>query len=136
MKIGRKIYYDKATGNVLIDTGERAGSVVETTQEQDFAVYAVLAERVPDTVGVIQLGYQELGADFAASNGYHVDVSGATPALVFSYPDPTAPADPPVYRPALSTELDNFKADYASRISQLQDDQNYMLEQMIAAGIA
>lgn len=45
MQIGRKIYYDNATGNVLVDTGEHSGDV-ETTQALDLTVYKALAERV------------------------------------------------------------------------------------------
>jgi hypothetical protein len=32
--IGRTLYYDKTTGNVLCDTGEREGGVIETTDTQ------------------------------------------------------------------------------------------------------
>lgn len=70
--IGRKIYFDKATGNVLVDTGERAGAVVETTQEQDFQTYAALAERVPSTVGCLQLEYGQ-DSDKFAQYQYRVD---------------------------------------------------------------
>jgi hypothetical protein len=72
MQIGRRIYYELATGNVIQDTGEREGSVVETTTEQDFASYASLAERVPATVGVIELEFRELAQDFVECNGYIV----------------------------------------------------------------
>ncbi|WP_339318714.1 hypothetical protein [Paenibacillus sp. FSL R10-2734] len=93
MQIGRKIYYDNATGNVLVDTGERSGDVVETTQAQDFAAFAALAERVPETVGVIALEYGEHAHDFAECNGYRVDVK--TGKLKFSYPDPNVdPVEP------------------------------------------
>lgn len=109
MKIGRKIYYDLATGNVIVDTGERSGSVVPTTVEQDFQSYAALAERVPETVGVLELEYGQYAQDFAACNGYRVDVSGAEPELVFSYPDPEDPDAPPVYQKPLSEEVAEVK---------------------------
>lgn len=72
-QVGRKIYYDKATGNVILDTGERWGDVVETTVEQDFAAYVVLAERVPETVGVISLDFGQDREKFAQYK-YHVDI--------------------------------------------------------------
>jgi len=72
MNIGRKIYFDKETGNVLIDTGERSGSVIETTQEQDFASYAVLSERVPSSVGVLSLTYGQDREKFGFY-AYHID---------------------------------------------------------------
>jgi len=75
MQIGRKIYYEKSTGNVILDTGEREGSVVETTTAQDFASYVVLSQRVPETVGVIQLVYCKDREKFGVY-AYHVE-SGA-----------------------------------------------------------
>lgn len=64
MKIARKIYYDLSTGNVIQEIGEREGSVVETTLDQDFQSYASLNERVKDTVGVIQLTYGQYADKF------------------------------------------------------------------------
>lgn len=95
-QIGRKIYYDKSTGNVILDTGEKMGVVVETTIDQDFETYQALKERVRDTVGVIQLEFGQYAEDFAQCNGYRVNPQ--TLELEFSYPDPNA-TDPqePVY---------------------------------------
>ena len=107
MQIGRKIYFDKATGNVLVDTGERQGDVIETTQDQDFQVYKALVERVPDTVGCIQLIYGEMAEDFAMAESYRVDT--ATNQLIFTYRDPDNPATP-VERPS-----------YEERISALEN---------------
>lgn len=87
-KIGRKIYYDKTTGNVIPDTGEMIGAVVETTADQDFETYRALKERVRDTVGVIQLEFGQYAEDFAQCNGYRVNPE--TLELEFSYPDPNA----------------------------------------------
>ena len=89
-QIGRKIYFDKATGNVLVDTGERAGFVVETTQDQDFQTYAALAERVPDTVGCLQLEYGQ-DADKFAQHQYRIDP--ATEEIVWSLTPPEAPLE-------------------------------------------
>lgn len=74
MEIGRKIYYDKFTGNVLQDSGERSGNVIETTIEQDFQIYVSLQERVPSTVGCVQLSYGQEKEKFIAGYGYRVDV--------------------------------------------------------------
>jgi hypothetical protein len=107
-RIGRKIYYDKTTGNVILDTGERQGAVVETTIDQDFETYQVLKERVRDTVGVIQLEYGQYAADFAQCNGYRVNPE--TKTLEFSYPDPNA-TEPqePVYQKPLSEQIEETK---------------------------
>jgi hypothetical protein len=119
MEIGRKIYYENATGNVILDTGERAGSVIETTVEQDFSSYSVLSARVPSTVGVIQLSYGQNEQDFVTCNGYTVDITGATPTLVFSYPDPNVPPEPPIYQAPLTTQVADLKAENAALQQQL-----------------
>ncbi|MED4299739.1 hypothetical protein P9204_04405 [Geobacillus stearothermophilus] len=106
-KIGRKIYYDKTTGNVIVDTGEKMGTVVETTVDQDFETYQVLKERVRDTVGVIQLEYGQYAADFAQCNGYRVNPE--TLEIEFSYPDPNQPEQEPVYQKPLSERLEETK---------------------------
>lgn len=59
MQNGRKIYYDKATGNVITDIGESEGHVRETTEQEDYKSYAVLFDRVPENVGSIRLEYGE-----------------------------------------------------------------------------
>ncbi|WP_422388003.1 hypothetical protein [Brevibacillus borstelensis] len=102
MQIGRKIYYEKSTGNVIVNTGERSGAVRETTVDEDFASYAALAERVRDTVDYIQLEYGQYAQDFAECNGYRVNPETRT--LEFSYPDPNQPEEPPVYRKSLAEE--------------------------------
>ncbi|CAH1216161.1 hypothetical protein [Paenibacillus sp. JJ-223] len=105
MDIGAKIYYDRATGNVILNTGERSGDVVETTQEQDFAAYAFLAERVPESVGMLQLEYGAYAADYA-EGGVITRINLETMEPLFIYPDPEAPQEP---RPALSKEVETLK---------------------------
>jgi hypothetical protein len=124
MKIGRKIYYDKLTGNVILDTGERFGAVVETTIEQDFQAYRALSERNPETVDWIQLEYGQYAQDFATCNGYRVNPE--TLELEFSYPDPNEPEAPPVYRKPLSEEIAELK--------QRQELMQAALDELILGG--
>lgn len=121
MQIGRRIYYDKQTGNVILDTGERQGAVVPTTVEQDFATYAALAARVPETVGVLELEFGQYAADFAACKGYRVDLSGETPTLVFSYPDPSDPEAPPVYQRPLSEQIEELRAENLTALEAIAE---------------
>lgn len=82
--IGRKIYYNKLTGDVLLDTGERTGNVCETTREEDFQTYKVLAERTPETVGCLQLEY---GQDRDKFNQYRYHIDLVTETIVWEpYP--------------------------------------------------
>lgn len=111
-QIGRKVYYDKATGNVLLITSEMAGDVVETTTEQDFATYTELKDRVPDTVGVIQLQYGELADSFSRMASVRVENG----ELIFTYQDPTQPTGETPPSPSLE-----------SRISAVEDAINSLL---------
>lgn len=108
MEIGRRIYYELSTGNVIQDTGERCGSVVETTIDQDFVSYSALSEKVRDTVGIIQLEYGQYLQDFINCNGYRVNLE--TNELEFSYPDPdTTEPQEPVYQKPLSVQVEELQ---------------------------
>lgn len=72
MQIGRKIYYEKSTGNIILEIGERMGFVVETTTEQDFNMYEVLQQYVPKQVGCIQLEYGQFADKFGMYH-YRID---------------------------------------------------------------
>lgn len=102
MQIGRKIYYDILTGNVILDTGERQGFVRKTTFEEDVQTYKTLSERNRETFDYIELEYGQYAQDFAECNGYRVNPE--TKELEFSYPDPNLPPDEqePIYQPPLS----------------------------------
>lgn len=120
MQIGSKIYYDKATGNVLVNTGDRSGDVIETTQEQDFAAYKVLSERNPETVGVIQLEYRQFEKVFDECSGYRINLD--TLALEFSYPDPNAPnPEQPVFQKPLTEQLAEVKTENQMLKSRISD---------------
>ncbi|PDO11564.1 MAG: hypothetical protein BLM47_00030 [Candidatus Reconcilbacillus cellulovorans] len=111
-QIGRRIYFDKQTGNVIVDTGERSGAVIETTVEQDFETYRALAERVPETVDYIQLEYGQFAEDFRECSGYRVNPE--TREIEFSYPDPNQPEAPPVYQRPLSEQIARLEAELAT----------------------
>ncbi len=89
-EIGRRIYYDKITWEILIDTGERAGDVVETTPEQDFASYPQLQGRGLADTGYIELAYGERREEFMNMGSLEVDPT--TQELII-YPRLTMQAD-------------------------------------------
>lgn len=107
MEIGRKIFYEKETGNVILDTGERQGSVIPTTIEQDIQAFFVLSERNRDSFDYIKLEYGQYSQDFAESNGYRINIK--TKEIEFSYPDPNEPETPLVFRKPLSQEVEELK---------------------------
>jgi len=107
-QIGRKIYYDKATGNIVLDTGERTGSVVSNTIDQDVASYKALSSRNRDSFDVIELEYGEYVNDFMSCNGYRVNPE--TKAIEFSYYDPNTPDTPTVYQQPLSEQMAELEA--------------------------
>lgn len=146
-QIGRKIYYEKSTGNKIVDTGERQGAVVETTVQQDFESYSELSERNPESVDLIVLEFGELSEDFATSNGVRVNIE--TGKLEFSYPDPNEPEAPPVFQEPLSSKVVNLELENAmlqmsmmemtmyaaSQDERLQTQENAVMElSMIVAG--
>lgn len=110
MEVGRKIYYEKNTGNVILNTGERSGDVVQTTDEEDFSTYSALAERVPETVGVIRLEYGAFASDYT-EGGVITRIDLKTMEPLFTYPDPVDPETPQEPRPALSKQVDIMQQD-------------------------
>lgn len=123
MNIGAKIYYDKFTGNVIINTGERSGNVVETTTEQDFAVYTELSERVPDTIGMIQLEFGEYASDVSAG-GVITKVDLNTLKPLFTYPTTDSEPEP---QPSLSQKVDD--------IEKRQDLMQEALDNLLMGGL-
>lgn len=114
--LGKRFYFEKITGNIILEIGERIGSWVETTVEQDFQTYKELAERVDDTVDMIQLEYGQYAQDFTECNGYKVNPE--TLAIEFSYPEPSDPEpQEPVYQKPLSAQT----AELEARVSVTED---------------
>ncbi|MEO2261176.1 hypothetical protein ABGV43_30160 [Paenibacillus amylolyticus] len=110
MEIGSRVYYEKGTGNVIWVTSERSGLVAETTVEQDFAFYSALAGRVPETVGLLQLEFDDYAADIDAGGKItRIDLDTMEP--LFTYPDPTDPETPQEPRPALSKQVEALMQD-------------------------
>lgn len=109
MKIGRRIYYDTLSGDVLLDAGDRQGFVESTTIMYDIQIYKELSERNPGTFDSIDLEFGQYAQDFSESNGYRVNPE--TKKLEFSYPDPN---EPEVEQP--------YQAPLSERINYLEDE--------------
>ena len=105
--VGRKVYFDIITGEVLVVTSEMEGDVLGTTVEQDINIYKVLSERNIDSFDVIELEFGEYAKDFMSSNKYSVNVD--TKELLFNYPNPNDPDEEPIFRKSLGEEVEELK---------------------------
>ncbi|MBY0014041.1 hypothetical protein [Paenibacillus typhae] len=85
MNIGRRIYYDKVTGDIIQETGERSGDVIITTIDQDFVFCSKLSERVRETVGCLELEFGDYADDFR--EGQLIRINTAERIPLFSYPE-------------------------------------------------
>lgn len=142
-QVGRKVYYDKSTGNVVFITSEMVGWVEDSTVEQDFATYRELAERLPESVGVIHLEYGQYAEDFAQCNGVRVNlavlatVEQPHEALEFSYPDPQQPQEP-VFQKPLTVQLEETKVELEQQKqinAQLSADVTSLIELLVQGGV-
>lgn len=128
-QIGRRIYFDKVTGDIILDTGDRQGDILVTTVERDIESYKVLTERNRTTFDVLELPFGEYAQDFAECNGYRVNPT--TKVLEFSYPDPNAPEAPQVFQRSLSERV----AEQEQQIAELNLQDISMMEMLIERGL-
>ncbi|MGC6588014.1 hypothetical protein ACPV3A_24090 [Paenibacillus sp. Dod16] len=140
MNIGAKIYFDKSTGNVILNTRDRTGDIVETTREQDFEVYVELSERVPETVEMVQLEYGAYAEDYAQGGAItRIDLETLKPLFTYRDPEPEVPQEP---RKPLTTEVDELNttigtllldnANDKATISSLEDTVGTLLFEVAA----
>lgn len=99
--IGRRIFFELISGNVIVDTGEKIGNVVPNTPEQDISNYTALSERNRETFDYIELEYGDYSQDFAECNGYRVNPE--TKEIEFSYSE-TDEETPPV-QPTMEEQI-------------------------------
>lgn len=116
--IGRKIYYELVTGDVILTVPEKhSNTAINTTKEQDFAMYDVLAARNPKSIGVVQLDYGQYRAEFQSARSVKVDLE--TGGLLFEYPAYEQPLTEQVK--ALKVQNDNLIAENELLRQQIPD---------------
>jgi len=79
--IGKRIYFNKQDGSVILDTGERCGAVVPTTVEEDVAFYHALTTFDQELLGHINLEYGAFKEEFATCSNYAIDTN--TEEIIF-----------------------------------------------------
>lgn len=126
-QIGSKIYYLISNGNVILNTGDMMGCVVETSFDEDYNNYTDLSKYAKDSIGCIKLEYGELGkllADHKA-NSFKVDISSQPHKLIFEWIDYDTgePAKPPkTMEELIKEEADKVRLEYAMAIADVVEN--------------
>ena len=117
--LGRRIYYLKSNGNVVLNTGERKGNVVKTTIDEDFSMYNRLSRYNRDKLDVIELKFGEYKTEFKECTSYRVNID--TKKLEFDYseipPSPDVPQTPSIH-------------ERVDRLEQISDEQDLMISEL------
>lgn len=111
--LGKRIYYLKVDGCVILDTGEAEGWVNPTTSEDDWRIYSELSKYNKSEVDYIELQFGEFKTEFAECTSYRVNVD--TKQLEFDYtpvpPSPEIPHTPTIYERLDALEQVNAEQD-------------------------
>lgn len=98
-KIGTKIYYLKSNGNVILETGDMQGYILESSFDEDYENYTDLKKFEKQAISCIKLKFGELRQmlEKNKANSYKVDVSSEPHKLIFEWVDYETgePAEPP-----------------------------------------
>lgn len=101
--IGKRIYYLKVDGRVVLDTGEAEGWVNPTTSEDDWRIYTELQKYNPEEVDYIELKWGEFKTEFAESTSYKINIDRKE--IEFDYtPIPDSPDVP--RKPSIHERMD------------------------------
>ena len=123
MRLDRKIYYLKSNGNIIQESGDMQGFVVESTFDEDYENYIDLKKYDKDKIGCLKLEYGQLGQLLAdnKANSYKVDVTSNPHKLAFNWIDYETgqPGEPPKSVEDLIKEAENKIEKQEKRINVL-----------------
>lgn len=88
MDIGKRVYFDIKTGEVIFNTGERSGAVVPLTPQEEIPLYKVLADRVEGTYSWIDFTFGAHSEE-ESIGGIISRIDLLTKKPIFKYPDLT-----------------------------------------------
>lgn len=117
MPVYRKIYYEKASGQILHHQSFDNDNYVRVTFEQDYQAIISLNSRAFDTIGLVEFERDNFDQDFAESNGNRVNPE--TLELEFSYPDPNNPEAPQEFVKPLTEQIEEVRNDMDTAILEL-----------------
>lgn len=126
-QIGSKIYYLKSNGNIIIESGDMMGCVVETSFDEDYSNYTDLSKYAKDSIGCLKLEYGELGKllEEHKANSFKVDVSSNPHKLVFEWIDYDTgePGEPQkTMEELIKEESDKVRLEYATAIAEIVEN--------------
>ena len=126
-QIGSKIYYLISNGNVILNTGDMMGCVVETSFDEDYNNYTDLSKYAKDSIGCIKLEYGELGKllEEHKANSFKVDISSQPHKLIFEWIDYDTgePGEPPkTMEELIKEESDKVRLEYATAIAEIVEN--------------
>lgn len=126
-QIGSKIYYLISNGNVILNTGDMIGCVVETSFDEDYNNYTDLSKYAKDSIGCLKLEYRELGKllEEHKANSFKVDVSSNPHKLIFEWIDYDTgkPVEPPkTMEELIKEEADKVRLEYAMAIAEVVEN--------------
>lgn len=101
--IGKRIYYLKVDGRVILDTGEAEGWVNPTTTEDDWRIYTELQKYNPEEVDFIEIKWGEFKTEFSECTSYKVNID--TKQIEFDYTPIPDPPDVPK-KPSIHERMD------------------------------
>ncbi|MDH6674670.1 uncharacterized protein YceH (UPF0502 family) [Paenibacillus sp. LBL] len=111
ISIGERIFYERATGIVLVTTPSYFGDVAPMTIDEYIQIYPVLRERDRNSFDVLEVEYGQYEEDFMTARSWRVNLE--TKSLEFSYPDPNDPEAPPVFQQPLTEQVKALEAENA-----------------------
>lgn len=74
-KVNAKVYYDNATGDVILITSECMGEVIATTKAEDMGIYSELKDKQVNEIDFIELEFGTLASTFNNVKSYTVNVN-------------------------------------------------------------
>lgn len=107
MKIGRVIFFDKITGEIILVTSEYDNAVIKKSIEEQILTFQELSERNRETFDAIELPHGAYAQDFREGRLLRIDPESQE--LIFEYPNPENPDEPIIPDKPLSVEIQELK---------------------------
>lgn len=100
--LGRRFFWDKATGNIVAQRYEMPAGI-ESTKEEDFEVYVELEPYDPNAIEMTTFEPGQYEEEFSKATDWRFDPE--TGRIQFAYQNPDALEEPPVYQTPLTEQV-------------------------------